>query len=98
MVGDEAGSIAPSEPGARSGGRASGYPPLHTVRLELMSDSDLFFHYQHTVREETFKVMREEQRLMIEFEEYPNVLIKMLNGCINEPHRSLAIFLMAQDG
>ena len=32
---------------------------------------------------------------MIDFEEYPNVLIKMLNGCINEPHRSLAIFLMA---
>ncbi len=35
---------------------------------------------------------------MVDFYEYPNVLIKMLNGCINEPHRCLAIFLMAHDG
>jgi len=31
--------------------------------------------------------MQEMQKLMIEFPEYPNILIKMVNSCIKEPHR-----------
>lgn len=37
------------------------------VKLELSSESDLFFHYTHLVDERAFKLVREEQRLMIEF-------------------------------
>ncbi len=50
----EQGTSAQGDPGA------TGVSPLHMVRLELMSDSDLFFHYQHTVSEESFKAMRDE--------------------------------------
>jgi len=42
--------------------------------------------------------MQERQKLMIEFTEYPNVLIKMLNSCIKEPHCFLAVFIMDDDG
>ena len=35
---------------------------------------------------------------MIDFPEYPNVLIKMLNSCIKEPHCFLAVFIMGDDG
>ncbi len=37
------------------------------VKLELSSESDLFFHYTHLVDERAFKMLREDQRLMIEF-------------------------------
>jgi len=33
-----------------------------------------------------------------EYIEYPNVLIKMLNNCIKEPHSHLAVFIMQHDG
>ena len=35
---------------------------------------------------------------MIEFPEYTNILIKMINSCIKEPHSFLAVFLMSRDG
>ena len=42
--------------------------------------------------------MQEMQKLMIEFNEYPNILIKMVNSCIKEPHSFLAVFIMNRDG
>ena len=57
------------------------------MRIELTSENDLFFHYTHTVDEDSFRQMQDGQKLMIEFPEYPNILIKMINSCIKEPHR-----------
>ncbi len=37
------------------------------VKLELTSEADLFFHYTHVVDARSFKAVREEQRLMIDF-------------------------------
>jgi len=54
--------------------------------------------------------MQENQKLMIEFPEYSNIIIRMLNSCIKEPHRCisylpsltfhsfLAVFIMQRDG
>lgn len=50
--------------------------------------------------------MKETQKLMIEFGDYPGVLIKMLNSSIKEPQRYsithiisfLAVFIMQKDG
>jgi hypothetical protein len=71
--------------------------PQH-VKLELTSENDLFFHYLHTVDESSFRNMQETQKLMIEFVEYPSILIRMLNSCIKEPHSFLAVFIMRRDG
>ena len=35
---------------------------------------------------------------MIEFGDYTNILIKMVNCCIKEPHSYLAVFIMNRDG
>lgn len=43
------------------------------------------------------QVMQEEQKLMVEFQDYPNVLIRMLNNCIKEPHSHLVVFVMQHD-
>lgn len=41
--------------------------------------------------------MQEDQKLMVEFQDYPNVVIRMLNNCIKEPHSHLAVFVMQHD-
>lgn len=68
------------------------------VRVELSSEGDLFFHYTHTADERAFRAVRDEQRLMIEFSDYPNVLARSLNAAIKEPHTHLAVFIMNRDG
>lgn len=58
--------------------------PTHptSVKVELSSESDLFFHYTHIADERTFKAMREEQRLMVEFPEYASVLATSFSNAI----------------
>ena len=52
----------------------------------------------HVVDEIGFRLMQEQQKLMVDFAEYPNVLIRMLNSCIKEPHSHLAVYVMQRDG
>ncbi|CDI75552.1 hypothetical protein, conserved [Eimeria praecox] len=68
------------------------------VRIELASENDLFFHYTHVVDEKVFRLMQQSQKLMIEFADYPHVLMKMLNSCIREPQSFLAVFIMETTG
>ena len=35
---------------------------------------------------------------MIDFGEYPSILLKMVNSCIKEPHAFLAVLIMSRDG
>ena len=69
-----------------------------SLRVELASEGDLFFHYMHVCNEDAFMKIQEQQKLMVEFQDYPNVLIRMLNSCIKEPHSHLAVFVMQADG
>lgn len=66
--------------------------------MELSTESDLFFMYSHTCDAESFQLMQEQQKLMVDFADYANVLIRMLNNCIKEPHNHLAVYLMQADG
>jgi hypothetical protein len=70
----------------------------HHCRIELSSENDLFFHYTQSVDEQQFKLMQENQKLMIDFNDYVHVVIRMLNQCIKEPHSYLAVFVMQRDG
>ena len=65
-----------------------------SVRLEFSSEADLFFHYMHIIDETGYRKVQQVQKLMVEFSDYPNVLIRMFNHCIKEPHVHLAIFTM----
>lgn len=69
-----------------------------TMRIEFSSEADLFFQYSQTINNDTFTKIREEQRLMVDFTEFPNVLIKMLNSCIREPKTFLVILALFADG
>ena len=64
--------------------------------MELTSENDLFFHYTHSLDEQGFRLVQEQQKLMVDFAEYAAVLIRMLNTCIKEPLQHLAVFVMQQ--
>lgn len=42
--------------------------------------------------------MQQKQKLMVDFHEYPRILIQALNNCIKEPHAHLAVFVIQRDG
>jgi hypothetical protein len=65
-----------------------------SIRLELSSESDLFFHFMHMIDEQDFQSIQEQQKLVVDYSEYPNILIRMLNSCIREPHTHLSIFII----
>ena len=70
----------------------------HSIRVELSSEADLFFHYMHVVDEVGFRMMQESQKLMVDFAEYPSVLVRMINSCIKDPNSHLAVFVMKEGG
>ena len=58
------------------------------IRIELSCENDLFFHFTSDIDEEAFKVMQENQKLTVNFNEYSNLTKRLLNNCINEPQSS----------
>ena len=68
------------------------------MRVELSSESNLFFHYTHDLDDSSFRTLQEGQKLMVDFAEYPGVIVRNLNHCIKEPHSHLAVFVMMRDG
>ncbi|KAJ1627329.1 hypothetical protein T492DRAFT_1025923 [Pavlovales sp. CCMP2436] len=71
---------------------------LVSVTAELTSESDLFFHHAHVMDARSFRAVQDQQRLMVDFAEYPAVLVRMLNACIKEPHTHLAVVVLGRDG
>lgn len=48
--------------------------------------------------EQNFRLMQETQKLMVDFADYPGILVRMLNSCIKEPQNFLAVYIMQRDG
>jgi hypothetical protein len=69
-----------------------------SIRIEFSSEADLFFHYLHEMDDDIYRRVQESQKLMVPFVDYANVLIRMTNQVIREPHQYLAIFLLQGDG
>lgn len=49
------------------------------VRMELCSENNIFFLYSHAVEAETFHKLKYEQRLIVDINQYPKMLVRMLN-------------------
>lgn len=68
-----------------------------SIRVEYSSESDLFFHYMHILDEDGYRQIQQHQKLMVEFADYPNVIMRMLNACVREPHIFLGILTLQGD-
>lgn len=54
---------------------------LHSVVLELLSESDVFFHYIREFGPREFAGLQESQRLMVSFEDFPELLADLSAQC-----------------
>ena len=71
---------------------------INQIRIELSCENDLFFHFTSDIDEETFKLMKENQKLTVNFGEFCNLLKRLFNNCINEPQSYIAVFIMQKEG
>lgn len=67
------------------------------LRIELTSDSDLYFNFQHSTNEQEFRSIKEKQNFYIEFKEYPGVILKNLQKAEKEPQTYVLIFTIFTD-
>jgi|Transcript_30457 hypothetical protein len=65
-----------------------------SIRLEISSEADLFFHYCHALEQNGYRKVQESQKLIVDFGGYPEILVRMLNACVREPHAHTAVFTM----
>ena len=68
------------------------------IRLELSCENDLFFHFTSDIDEETFKIMKESQKLNANYPEFSNLVKKLFNNCINDPQSYKALFIIQKEG
>ena len=62
------------------------------VKLEIVCDKDLFFYYSTVINLDVFNKYKMKQKLLNKFEDFPDLLAKYLDLCINEPKNYLVVF------
>lgn len=62
------------------------------MKIELTSDSDLFFHFNHqyqyiltSVNEESFQQIKESQSITVQFIDYPAICVKSFDKAHKDP-------------
>ena len=77
MVGPSAGE------GARGGelGEDGGGSGSRMLRVHVSCDDDPFFYHAMEVREEDYGRLRAEQRLVVNFDEFPRALVRLIQAC-----------------
>ena len=68
-----------------------------SLRVELSSETDLFFHYTCAINYQGYVMLREDQKLTCDFKDFLQSLIRMFNRCISEPQSLVAVVLLGSD-
>lgn len=71
--------------------------PSH-IKIEIYSESDLFFNFTSIVDEEIFKVMKEKQFLTIDYKDFITLLEKLCENCLNDTEIFTINFIMKKKG
>lgn len=77
-----------------NGGSNSG---VSSVRVELSSETDLFFHYTCAINNQGYVMLKEDQKLTCDFKEFIGSLVRMFNRCIAEPQSLVSVILLGSD-
>ncbi|KAL0237528.1 hypothetical protein PCE1_000924 [Barthelona sp. PCE] len=70
---------------------------VSSIKMEITSEADLFFFYTVALDNSSYRILAEEQRLMADFDEFCNVLIRMLNSAIKTPYAYPVVFFLGND-
>eukprot|EP00884_Botryococcus_braunii_P000817 jgi/Botrbrau1/10736/Bobra.180_2s0006.1 len=69
-----------------------------SLKVELTSETNVFFFYFDDCDEDEFNKRRVEQKLTLDYNQYAAVLTQLFNSCITEPQTHLAILVLEDDG
>eukprot|EP00708_Paratrimastix_pyriformis_P004247 GAFH01003096.1.p1 GENE.GAFH01003096.1~~GAFH01003096.1.p1 ORF type:complete len:290 (+),score=73.23 GAFH01003096.1:101-871(+) len=92
----------PDQPGAKEPFRVKGLiqgeeSAPQGVRLEITSETNLWYFFIFQADEAAYKALASEQKLISEFQEFPIILIRMLNGLLRESQTNFAMFFLSDD-
>jgi len=71
---------------------------IERVGVELNDEDDLYFLLSHSLDVQGFNVIQARQKLMVEFSDYPSILIKNFHKCVKEPYSCMAVLYIRQGG
>eukprot|EP00760_Papus_ankaliazontas_P025419 PhM_4_TR2702/c0_g1_i1/m.34113 len=71
---------------------------IESLRVELSSESDLFFHFTCDITRHGFEQLRTDQKLTCDFAAFSSMLLRLLNKCIRETQSYICILVLEQDG
>jgi hypothetical protein len=71
---------------------------LQSLRCELSSETDLFFHWTYAVTEGSFGASMEAAKLGADLSDYPDVLVRLLEAVSSDPARNLGVFVITRSG
>eukprot|EP01013_Petalomonas_cantuscygni_P029975 TRINITY_DN55892_c0_g1_i1.p1 TRINITY_DN55892_c0_g1~~TRINITY_DN55892_c0_g1_i1.p1 ORF type:complete len:281 (+),score=22.25 TRINITY_DN55892_c0_g1_i1:136-978(+) len=72
--------------------------PGENLRVELASENDLFFHYVCNLPPAAYRELATHQKLLVSFDKFAAVVVRMLNRCIKEPQLFFAVLVLQPDG
>jgi hypothetical protein len=70
---------------------------VSSLRIELSSETDLFFHYTCAINNQGYQMLREDQKLTCDFRDFIASLVRMFNRCIAEPQSLVSVILLGSD-
>ena len=71
---------------------------ITNVRIEIACDKDIFFYYTSDISSELFEEIKKKQKLTCKFDNFSDLLIKILDFCIKDTKKYLAVFLIKENG
>jgi len=67
-------------------------------KIQLTSDTDLFFNYMHITDEHHYRELQEEQKFTVNYSEFGAMIIRMMNSAIKQPNVFLCVLMLQKDG
>ena len=71
---------------------------LLEVKLELNTELDLFFSYSHFLNIDNFRATQQDHKLLVNLEDYPAMLQRLVTSCATRPQEFICIFTMRRNG
>ena len=66
------------------------------LTLELTDEEDPFFIYSLDISEQDYHVLKQEQQIMVDFQQFPNQFVELLNFCDNDSQAFVVVFEIGQ--
>lgn len=68
------------------------------LRIELSCENDLLFSFFCDLDEASFATLSDNQKLVVDYPEFPTMAQKLFDNCLNKPESFIAVFTLFKEG